>query len=512
MLGGVSSPGFLVNNVLKRFFIVLILLGIIAAVLPGAVSAAKDSGDEWVKISGATEGYSGVTDGIANTRENSYAWAMEVHDGCLWVGTNRNIFGTMFSMGGMGVPGMLPDEIPGITDMRPGIYCMDLATEEWEEYYVPAELPEDLVPYPYKMGIDLGYRMMKTYQAENCEPVLYVGSMGNTASLIAIDSEGEMYRIFTMTGERLLSIRGIAEHEGHLFWATEDTSVGNGKATPALWYAKDPLGEYLDNPAGVEYAKVPVPEEWLGDRGTEVLDMVSYNGALYVFFLPYEDEGGFWCGKLTMDGDDPAWELIVGDQGLGAAYPAGMGRDCNGGAVPIVFKNKVYVGTMDGAAFRLMNGISQPVPGDITMGGTHGMQIYQFNMHDQWTRVMPKHNVKECDLEAMNGFENPYNKYIWRFGIQGNRLYAGTFDIGTGTQVISSILQPTEPVPELPTPAGFDLYRTVDGENWREVCCDGFGDKYNYGTRSFVTDPATDTLYMGTANPFYGCQIWKKPA
>jgi hypothetical protein len=499
----------MVKNVKKRLIIGLIILGILSAGSIGFVSGKEDMGaDAWVKISGVSEGYEGVTDGIDNTRENSYAWAMEVFDGYLWVGTNRNIFGTMFAMGGMPTIGALPDEIPNITDMRPGIYRMDLSTEEWETFYVPDAIPQSISPLP--MGIDLGYRMMKTYEGGNGEPVLYVGSLGYTTSLIAIDGEGEMNRVFTMTGQRLLSIRGIAEHEGKLFWATEDTSGMGMKATPALWYDEDPLGAYLDNP-GVEYAEIPVPDEWLGLRGAEVLDMVSYNGALYVFFLPYEDDEGFWCGKLTMAGDEYEWELIVGDEQLGAAYPAGMGSPFNGGAVPIVFKNKVYVGTMDGAAFRLMNGISQPAPGDLTMGGTHGMQIYRFGSNDKWEHVMPKHNVRDEEtLTVMNGFENPYNKYIWRFGIQKNRLYAGTFDIGTGTQVISAAFGMAAPT--LPTPPGFDMYWTIDGEKWREVTSDGFGDKFNYGTRAFVTDPATDTLYMGTANPFYGCQIWKKPA
>jgi hypothetical protein len=63
------------------------------------------------------------------------------------------------------------------------------------------------------------------------------------------------------------------------------------------------------------------------------------------------------------------------------------------------------------------------------------------------------------------------------------------------------------PVP--PTPTGFDLYWTTSGENWQLVTVDGFGDAWNYGARSFATDPATGDLFLGTANPFYGCQVWR---
>ncbi len=54
---------------------------------------------------------------------------------------------------------------------------------------------------------------------------------------------------------------------------------------------------------------------------------------------------------------------------------------------------------------------------------------------------------------------------------------------------------------------GFDLLRTSDGENFEVVTDSGFGDKYNYGGRSLL---ATEKgLYVGTANPFYGAQLWR---
>ena len=53
---------------------------------------------------------------------------------------------------------------------------------------------------------------------------------------------------------------------------------------------------------------------------------------------------------------------------------------------------------------------------------------------------------------------------------------------------------------------GFDLYVTEDGVNFETITIDGFGDPYNHGLRVFAT---TDQgLCLGTANPFYGTQIW----
>ena len=54
---------------------------------------------------------------------------------------------------------------------------------------------------------------------------------------------------------------------------------------------------------------------------------------------------------------------------------------------------------------------------------------------------------------------------------------------------------------------GFDLLVSSDGEKFELVTDNGFGDKYNYGGRSLI---ATDKgLYIGTANPFYGAQLWR---
>lgn len=54
---------------------------------------------------------------------------------------------------------------------------------------------------------------------------------------------------------------------------------------------------------------------------------------------------------------------------------------------------------------------------------------------------------------------------------------------------------------------GFDLYTTEDGIHYTEILNDGLQDRYNYGSRSFIA--GSDGLYVGTANPYYGGQLWK---
>lgn len=53
---------------------------------------------------------------------------------------------------------------------------------------------------------------------------------------------------------------------------------------------------------------------------------------------------------------------------------------------------------------------------------------------------------------------------------------------------------------------GFDIFTIDSNLNVKTVTTNGFGDPYNHGCRTFaVTD---DNLIVGTANPFYGTQIW----
>lgn len=54
--------------------------------------------------------------------------------------------------------------------------------------------------------------------------------------------------------------------------------------------------------------------------------------------------------------------------------------------------------------------------------------------------------------------------------------------------------------------AGFDMYVTEDGVNFTTLTTNGFNDPYNHGLRTFAV--TNQGLCLGTANPFYGCQVW----
>ena len=167
-----------------------------------------------------------------------------------------------------------------------------------------------------------------------------------------------------------------------------------------------------------------------------------------------------------------------------------------------------------------------------------------------------------------SGFGHKENQYIWRMEVYDGKLYVGTFDTSSLLQVLGQFVNgdllkqtpeawksqwdylktlmkalqeaDSDSTSDLNTLAqtikltnafvfqnvsvrniasalkllnylrkaqrGFDLYVSEDGVNFQTITTDGFGDPYNHGLRVFaVTDQG---LCIGTANPFYGTQVW----
>ena len=152
-----------------------------------------------------------------------------------------------------------------------------------------------------------------------------------------------------------------------------------------------------------------------------------------------------------------------------------------------------------------------------------------------------------------SGFGNISNAYCWQLQPFGNQLYLGTFSwsvlIPPFLPLLPDILQILLPMlgrtgadnidlgrEELAEMKGilkkpnvrklleylacfvmklgyrvfgFDLWKTQDGVHWEAVSLNGLGNPYNYGIRMlFVSEE--EKLYLGTANPFQGCEVWVK--
>lgn len=56
-------------------------------------------------------------------------------------------------------------------------------------------------------------------------------------------------------------------------------------------------------------------------------------------------------------------------------------------------------------------------------------------------------------------------------------------------------------------PKGFDTYVSTNGIDFKPLNLTGLGNNNNYGGRTLMVDD--NNLYIGTANPFDGCEVLK---
>lgn len=56
-------------------------------------------------------------------------------------------------------------------------------------------------------------------------------------------------------------------------------------------------------------------------------------------------------------------------------------------------------------------------------------------------------------------------------------------------------------------PKGFDLFVSYDGIHFKPITVNGFGNGNNYGARILLTSKDDEDLYIGTANPYDGCEV-----
>ena len=187
-------------------------------------------------------------------------------------------------------------------------------------------------------------------------------------------------------------------------------------------------------------------------------------------------------------------ELVVGNStkmfpnGSLSGLKSGFGRNENQYIWRMeVYDGKLYVGTHD--ASSLLECFGQFVNGNL-------LKRTPSEWKDQW-------NYLKALMEALttvdpNGTGNPDTlaqtiKFSYNFVFKNITVR----NIASAIKLLNYLRTAKR---------GFDLYVTEDGVNFETVTIDGFGDPYNHGLRVFAT---TDQgLCLGTANPFYGTQIW----
>ncbi|HEX2954836.1 MAG TPA: hypothetical protein VHR47_12755 [Bacillota bacterium] len=442
-----------------------------------------------------------------NAMQNNYAWSMSEKGDYIYVGTARNIAYSVLSnqvLGNIPVPPILtpPGEIRNAGEIWR--YKKD-GSEGWQRVYQAPPEP-----------MNIGFRYMINYK-----DALYAGALTPLSPnlLILKSDDGVNWRVLPSAIQGF-STRYMVEHDGLLFLSALPLT---GVAQARLYVSSDPEGEgwqlvdLTGDPAKNPHSNIDV--------------LLSFNGHLYAgAALPTGFELWRTRGRLPQKDD---WILVV-DQGAGDArneHPWSIG----------VFQDWIYLGSAIEVAIRSINPDDPIVP-------PKGFDLIRVNRDDQWELVVggppvvptqPTTGVRGKPLSGYSsGFDDLTNGYCWQIQAFGDELFLGTWSwndlipafISVLPQVIlrflpeetpdwiRSLIEATEPFfANVITPVlyalgqlglGFDLWRTKDGVHWTPLSLNGLGNVFNYGLRMlFVsTEPK---LYVGTANPFQGCEVWR---
>lgn len=436
---------------------------------------------------------------LNNARQNNYAWSMSDLGDFIYVGTGRNIPLTI-------IKSIEPQtQIPILIKPDP----VDNLAEIWR-YKKNETLPWDRVfKAPVDSGIS-GIRYMIKHSP--CGRIaLYAAAFGQQVQILK-STNGVNWFILPDNVLQGTSSRAMVVHKEKIYVAT----INELSPSPNSLLYSSPDPEFYPWEPVIDY-NAPGFDPNKNPRGS-ISNMEVFNDRIYV--ATSNDDG---VQVWRTNGSEPKlneWTLIV-DKGFGDPrnkYSLSMG----------VFKNYLYV-----------SGTKQlPLAWLIPMG----CDIIRIDKHDNWQLIVggnplipltPTEGEERIGLSGLgSGFNNPFNVYAWQIQEYQGRLFISTFDDSSNMELILAILlanrvaleqllgeavtkiliaiykSVVEILRAINYPIGFDLYVSDDGVNFSSVFLNGFDNPNNYGGRILYVD-SCDDLYIGTANPFQGCEVWK---
>ena len=438
-----------------------------------------------------------------NAKQNNYAWSMAELGDYIYVGTARNIPYSILSNKILGDIPIPPIIVPRVVDYAGEIWRYKKgSTENWERVYkAPAE------------PMNIGFRFMINYQN-----ALYAGALTPLSPnlLILKSTNGTEWK--GLEPVQGYSTRAMIEHNGKLYMGALPLS---GVSASQLFVSSDPEIK--------GWEKVEFGDPNKNPRGNVDL-LLSFNGHLYVATAR---PTGFELWRT--EGAEPEkdhWILVV-DEGAGDArneHPWAVG----------VFQEHIYLGTAIEVAIKSIDPENPVVP-------PKGFDVIRIGKDDRWELIVggkpvvpttPTTGVRGLPLSGFpSGFGDITNGYCWQIEAFEDELYLGTWSwnnlippfIPYIPEIVFSLLRSSKGVaseinqlmsfvsPIIVENAyaigeryiGFDLWKTKDGIRWEPVSLNGFNNRYNYGIRKLFVS-SEGKLYVGTANPFQGCEVWIK--
>ena len=438
-------------------------------------------------------------DNLTNARQNNYAWAMSELGDYIYVGTGRNIL--------VNIMRSIEPRIQLPALINPGI--VDNQAEIWR-FKKDGSLPwERVYKAPADSGI-VGFRFMIQYQPFGGSPSLYAATFGRRAQVLK-STNGVNWFILPDNVLQGSSSRAMAVHNGKLYVSTIDEL--NQNTAPLLYSSEDP--EFYPweslinvNAPGFDPSRNPT---------SPISNMIVFNNRIYVG-VSNSQGAQVW----RTNGPEPElneWTLIV-DGGFGDpdnVYTLSMG----------VFRDHLYVGGTKQLP------LSWAIP--------RGCDVVRIDRYDNWEVVVGGNPFLPLETAGgffgrtptvRSGFNNPFNVYAWQIQEFDGRLLISTFDDSSNMEVILDtllanrialeqrigpiitriLIEIYESVVEILRairyPIGFDLYVSDDGVHFTPIFLNGLRNPNNYGGRILYVD-SCNKLYLGTANPFQGCEVWR---
>jgi hypothetical protein len=447
-----------------------------------------------------------IATGGFGDRHNSMAWSMGWFKGQLYVGTGRAFLCVTFATSDRQLGTNLYSPLGPDLVCAPTIEDLPLAAEIWR--YSPVartwqrvfKSPED-VPVrwnaagaPTKFTArDMAFRGMTVFREPDGTEALYAAGVGASVLFdrngpyladpgsyppprILRSTDGLTWEPLPQTPGTFLGdisaprpgriqvrgFRSLHVHQGKL-WVSVSDFRGLGfviaSSNPALgddaWSQASPSADVLP-----------------------IWSLETFNGWLYATTGDRTNPVGYGVWKTRGIGPGPfVWQPVVVQGG----YQIPQYRSPDALSIA-AFKGKLYVGT------------DRPT------------ELIRINADDTWDLIVGGPRMTPTGLKRpisglLTGFGNLFNGHFWRMAVHDDTLFLGTWDWSVGLRVspqAGSLLRHE---------FGADFYKTTDGRFWQPVTKTGFNDPFNYGVRTLESTPVG--LFVGTANPFYGTQVWR---
>lgn len=432
-----------------------------------------------------------------NAIQNSYAWSMAELDGYIYVGTCRNMLTSiMKSYGAQNIN--FSEQENEDNNAEIWRYKKD-GTCSWQKVF-------ETDPYDQAFG----FRVMTTHKSNDfC--AIYAATIGKNILLFKSTDGTHWIKLDTsnLTGQ---SSRALVSFNGKLYISTLKEGIGGN--IPYLYCSSDPEFEPFKP---VINTKSPTFNKYQNPMGG-IDELQVFNNKLYVG-IETENGAEVWrsntCNPKTND-----WTLVA-DKGFGDS--ANKNIMSSG-----IFKNYLYIA------------VTKLIP--LSFYTPFGFDLIRINKYDEWEIVVgsnplipscPTTGQRNSSLSGFNsGFNNYFNVYGWQIKSFKNNLVITTFDNSTNIKtILNTIINNKEHyiknvgeenyetiiksyskilylLRKYKYPKGFDIYTSKDGCHFKPEILSGFNNPCNYGGRTLLVS-CDNKLYLGTANPYCGCEVWK---